>query len=109
MLSRHGIPHAGNFMSTEAVLVTGAVDAMGVDVQCIQQSLVKVGKCYGTKIFTTNPSCMIEGAEHIEFDEHDPQNCTHAIVNQAIGRFKNRNLEIEIPQNKSMGCTWILA
>jgi carbon-monoxide dehydrogenase catalytic subunit len=103
MLSRHGIPHAGNFMSTEAVLVTSAVDAMGVDVQCIQQSLVKVGKCYGTKIFTTNASCKIEGAEHIEFDEHNPRECTNAIVNQAIDRFKNRNLEIEIPQNKSMG------
>ena len=62
MLSRHGIPHAGNFMSTEAVLVTGAVDAFGVDVQCIQQALVNVGDCYGTKIFTTNPSCRIEGA-----------------------------------------------
>ena len=42
MLGRHGIPHAGNFMSTEAILVTGAVDAMGVDVQCIKQGLAKV-------------------------------------------------------------------
>ena len=67
MLSRHGIPHAGNFMSTEAVLVTGAVDAMGVDVQCIKQGLFKVAECYGTKLFTTNPRCRIEGAEHIEF------------------------------------------
>jgi len=103
MLSRHGIPHAGNFMSTEAVLVTGTVDAFGVDVQCIQQSLVKVGKCYGTKVFTTNPSCRIEGAEHIAFDEHDPKQCTHAIVNQAIDRFKNRSLEIEIPNSTSVG------
>lgn len=103
MLSRHGISHAGNFMSTEAVLVTGAVDAFGVDVQCIQQGLVKVGKCYGTKIFTTNPSCRIEGAEHIEFDEHEPRKCTDAIVKQAIDRFKNRTVEIDIPRNKAMG------
>jgi len=48
MLSRHGIPHAGNFMSSEAVLITGAVDAMGVDVQCIKQGLAKVAECYGT-------------------------------------------------------------
>ncbi len=84
MLSRHGVPHAGNFMSTEAVLVTGAVDAFGVDVQCIQQSLVSVGECYGTQIFTTNPSCRIEGAEHIEFDEHNARACTDAIVEKAI-------------------------
>ncbi|RTZ95893.1 MAG: carbon-monoxide dehydrogenase catalytic subunit [Deltaproteobacteria bacterium] len=103
MLSRHGIPHAGNFMSTEAVLVTGAVDAFGVDVQCIQQGLVKVGKCYETKIFTTNHSCRIEGAEHIQFDDHTPRQCTDYIVKQAIDRFKNRSLKIEIPQNKSVG------
>ncbi|MBW2562774.1 MAG: anaerobic carbon-monoxide dehydrogenase catalytic subunit [Deltaproteobacteria bacterium] len=103
MLSRHGIAHAGNFMSTEAVLVTGAVDAFGVDVQCIQQGLVKVGKCYGTKVFTTNPSCRIEGAEHIEFDEHEPRKCTDTIVKQAIDRFKNRQVEIDIPQHKAVG------
>jgi len=73
MMSRHGIPHAGNFMSTEAILVTGAVDAMGVDVQCIKQGLAKVAECYGTKLFTTNPRCRIEGAEHIEFHEHTPR------------------------------------
>ena len=103
MLSRHGIPHAGNFMSTEAVLVTGAVDAMGVDVQCIKQGLVKVAQCYGTKLFTTNPRCRIEGAEHIQFQENEPQECTDKIVEMAIVRFKNRSTPIEIPQIKNMG------
>jgi carbon-monoxide dehydrogenase catalytic subunit len=103
MLSRHGLPHAGNFMSTEAVMVTGAVDAFAVDVQCIQQGLAKVAECYGTKLFTTNPSCRIEGVDHIEFDEHQPHACTDAIVEWAIARFKNRSVKIEIPQQKSIG------
>ena len=103
MLSRHGIPHAGNFMSTEAVLVTGAVDAMGVDVQCIKQGLAKVAECYGTKLFTTNPRCHIEGAEHIEFHEHEPRKCTDEIVEMAIVRFKNRKLPVEIPKITAMG------
>ncbi len=103
MISRHGVPHAGNFMSTEAVLVTGAVDAMGVDVQCIKQGLAKVAECYGTKLFTTNPRCHIEGAEHIEFVEHEPRECTDAIVQNAIVRFKNRNVAIEIPNIKTLG------
>jgi carbon-monoxide dehydrogenase catalytic subunit len=103
MLSRHGIPHAGNFMSTEAVLVTGAVDAMGVDVQCIKQGLARVAECYQTKLFTTNPRAHIEGVEHIEFVEHDPRECTDAIVQNAIVRFKNRNVAIEIPKMKSLG------
>jgi carbon-monoxide dehydrogenase catalytic subunit len=103
MFVRHGIPHAGNFMSTEAVLVTGAVDAMGVDVQCIKQGLVKVADCYNTPLITTNPRCHIEGATHIEFHEHDPKACTDEIVIRAIGRFKNRNVQIEIPQIKNVG------
>jgi carbon-monoxide dehydrogenase catalytic subunit len=103
VLVRHGIPHAGNFMSTEAILVTGAVDAMTVDVQCIKQGLVQVADCYETPLITTNPRCHIEGATHIEFHEHDPKNCTDEIVIKAIGRFKGRKQPIEIPQIKNAG------
>ena len=103
MLCRHGIPHAGNFMSTEAILVTGAVDALGVDVQCIKQGLAKVAECYGTKLFTTNPRCHIEGAEHIEFEEHEPRKCTDKIVEMAIVRFKNRKTPVEIPKITNLG------
>jgi carbon-monoxide dehydrogenase catalytic subunit len=103
MLSRHGIPHAGNFMSTEAVLVTGAVDALGVDVQCIQQGLAKVAACYGTRMFTTNPRCRIEGADHIPLEEHEPRACTDTIVRMAIERFKHRTLPIQIPKIKNIG------
>ena len=103
MLSRHGIPHAGNFMSTEAVIVTGAVDAMTVDVQCIKQGLVKVGECYNTPIYTTNPRCKIEGATHIELHEHDPRDCTDEVVIKAISRFKNRTHPVEIPNISNVG------
>jgi carbon-monoxide dehydrogenase catalytic subunit len=103
VLSRHGVPHAGNFMSTETVLITGAVDAMAVDVQCIKQSLQSLADCYGTKFFTTNPRAHIEGAEHIEFNDHKPRPCTDKVVKEAIKRFKNRKAKIVIPQNKSMG------
>lgn len=103
MFVRHGIPHAGNFMSTEAVIVTGAVDAMGVDYQCIKQGLVKVADCYGTKLITTNRRCHIEGALHVEFHEDKPRECADEIVIQAIDRFKNRNMPIEIPQIVNTG------
>jgi carbon-monoxide dehydrogenase catalytic subunit len=103
VLVRHGIPHAGNFMSTEAILVTGAVDAMCVDVQCIKQGLAKVAECYGTKLITTNPRAHIEGVTHIEFDDHQPKACTDELVIQAIGRFKNRTAKIEIPKIKNIG------
>jgi len=103
VLVRHGIPHAGNFMSTEAVLVTGAVDAMTVDVQCIKQGLAKVAECYATPLITTNPRCHIEGAQHLEFHEHDPKSCTDDIVIKAISRFKNRTAAVEIPKQVNIG------
>ncbi len=103
MMVRHGIPHAGNFMSTEAVLVTGAVDVMCVDVQCIKQGLASVAECYGTRLITTNPRCHIEGAQHIEFHEHNPKSCTDEVVIQAIARFKSRSKPIQIPKITNAG------
>jgi len=103
MFVRHGVPHAGNFMSTEAVLVTGAVDAFVVDVQCIKQGLAKIADCYGTPLITTNPRCHIEGVQHIELHENDPKACTDEVVIKAITRFKNRTAKIEIPQRVSRG------
>ncbi len=103
VLMRHGIPHAGNFMSTEALLVTGAVDAMAVDVQCIKQGLGPVSECYGTPLFTTNYRAHIEGARHIQLDETNPRVCVDEVVEEAIKRFKNRSKPIEIPQNKHIG------
>jgi carbon-monoxide dehydrogenase catalytic subunit len=103
VLGRHGVPHAGNFMSTEAVIATGAVDAMAVDVQCIMQALAKLSECYGTKFFTTNPRAKIDGAAHIEFHEHSPRECTDKIVGMALERFKNRPGRVVIPQRRDMG------
>ena len=70
---RHGIPVAGNFLQQELAIVTGAVDAMVVDVQCEMQGLANVAKCYHTKLITTSDRAKIEGATmHIPFDEHQP-------------------------------------
>jgi carbon-monoxide dehydrogenase catalytic subunit len=102
-LGRRGVPHAGNFMSTEPVLATGAVDAMAVDVQCIKQGLAKVAECYGTRLFTTNPRAKIEGVTHIEFEEDLPRVCTDAVVKMAIDRFGRRQAPLEIPRRKDVG------
>ncbi|MGD9505716.1 MAG: anaerobic carbon-monoxide dehydrogenase catalytic subunit [Syntrophobacteraceae bacterium] len=103
VLGRHGIPHAGNFLSTEVVIATGAVDAMAVDVQCIMQALVKMSECYGTKFFSTNPRAKMDGATHIEFHEHTPRECPDKVIDMAIERFKNRPGRIVIPDRKDMG------
>lgn len=102
-LSRHGLPHAGNFSSTEAVLVTGAVDAMTVDIQCIKQDLKRVADFYDTPFITTNYRAKIEGATHIQLDELEPLKCTDEIVIKAISRFKTRKKPIQIPRKVVKG------
>lgn len=103
VMSRHGLPHAGNFSSTEAVLVTGAIDAMTVDIQCIKQDLKVVADFYDTPFITTNYRAKIEGALHIQLDEHKPLECTDEIIIKAITRFKTRKKPIQIPQKTSKG------
>ncbi len=39
LLMRHGVPMAGNHLTTELVLATGAVEMMIVDYQCIMPAL----------------------------------------------------------------------
>ena len=43
---RHGIPMAGNFLNQENVVLTGACEAIVVDVQCIFPALGPLSKCF---------------------------------------------------------------
>jgi carbon-monoxide dehydrogenase catalytic subunit len=99
ILMRHGIPVAGNFLQQELAIVTGAVDAMVVDVQCEMQSLAQVAKCYHTKLITTTYKAKIDGAMHIEFDEHHAPDVAKRVLMEAIGNFKNRKPNVEIPSD----------
>jgi len=99
ILMRHGIPVAGNFLQQELAIVTGAVDAMVVDVQCEMQSLAQVAKCYHTKLITTSAKAKIDGAMHIEFEEHNAPNVAKKVLMEAIQNFKNRKPNVEIPSD----------
>jgi carbon-monoxide dehydrogenase catalytic subunit len=101
ILMRHGIPIAGNFLQQEMAIITGAVDAMVVDVQCLMQSLVSVANCFHTKVITTSPKAKITGSIHIQFEEHDPINTAKAIVREAVENYTKRKVDICIPEDKS--------
>ena len=90
VLMRHGIPPAGNFLSQELAIATGAVEAMIVDVQCIMQSLATVASHYHTKLITTSAKAKITGAEHIEYDEEHAYQSAKKIVRAAIDNYPNR-------------------
>ena len=100
VLMRHGIPLAGNFLQQELAIVTGACEAMVVDVQCIMQSLQEVASCFHTKLITTNVRAKIPGAEHIEFHEHTAMESAKKIVIAAIENFTNRGDQVSIPEDK---------
>ena len=81
---RRGIPMAGNFLQQENVVLTGACEAIVVDVQCIFPALGPLSKCFHTKFIAKTA------------DEK-----AKLIVKTAIENFKNRKPElVHIPQLK---------
>jgi len=95
-LVRQGVPSAGNFLHQELAILTGAVEAMVVDVQCIMQALAPLAENFHTEIITTSKKVKITGATHIEFDEHHALETAKEIVRRAIDNFANRG-ETHIP------------
>ena len=99
---RHGIPMAGNFLQQENVVLTGACEAIVVDVQCIFPALGPLSKCFHTKFVTTSPIARMPDSEYIEFHEETAAENAKAIVKMAVENFQNRNQDlVNIPQLKS--------
>jgi anaerobic carbon-monoxide dehydrogenase catalytic subunit len=100
-LMRQGVPPAGTMLHQELAILTGAVEAMVVDIQCIFQGLSEAASHYHTLLFSTSPKAKIgEGGEHIEVDEHSPMETATDIVRRAIENFPNRK-EIHIPTEQT--------
>ena len=95
-LMRQGVPSAGNFLNQELAILTGAIEAMVVDVQCIMQALAPLSENFHTEVITTSKKVKISGATHIEFDEHHAMDIAKQIVRRAIDNFANRG-ETRIP------------
>lgn len=100
-LMRQGVPLAGNFLQQELAILTGAVDAMVVDIQCIMQGVVQLAERFHTEIITTSPKAKITGATHIQFDEHRAMDIAKQIVRRAADRYSQRNGALHIPDERS--------
>jgi len=102
VLMRHGIPIAGNFLQQELAVMTGAVEAVVVDVQCIFPALADLSACYHTKFISTSPKAKFPGAVHMEFHEETAYETARAIVRAAVENYPNRNrARVFIPDVKS--------
>jgi carbon-monoxide dehydrogenase catalytic subunit len=102
VLMRHGIPIAGNFLQQELAVITGAVEAMIVDVQCIFPALGDLASCFHTQFISTSPKAKFPGATHVEFHEETAYETAKAIVRAAVENYPNRNTaRVTIPVEKT--------
>ena len=105
---RRGIPMAGNFLQQENVILTGACEAIVVDVQCIFPALGPLSKCFHTKFITTSPIARMPMSDYIRFSSanagENAKQCRTALAvpcHLLCKRFKNRKPElVHIPDMK---------
>ena len=102
VLMRHGIPVAGNFLQQELAVITGAVEAIIVDVQCIMPALGALTGCFHTKFISTSPKAKFPGATHIEFHEEQAYDIAKEIVRMAVENYRFRKPgQVHIPDEKT--------
>lgn len=90
ILMRHGVPPLTHSVSQEMPILTGALDTIIVDYQCVYPSLTAIAQCYGTKVVTTMDLAKIPGAVHMEINEQNALAKAREIIAIAIERFKTR-------------------
>ena len=100
ILMRQGMPVAGNYLHQELALLTGAVDLMVVDVQCVMPSLSQVAACHHTRLVTTSSKAHVPGAEHIPFDSHNAKRTAREMVVRAVEAFGRRDpARVHVPHH----------
>ena len=101
VLMRQGVPVLTNFLSQELPIMTGAIDLMVVDVQCIMPGIKALSDCYHTRIVTTMSHSKIPGSYHVEFTEDRAVEKAREVITLAIEAFKERQgKEVDIPDVK---------
>ena len=100
VLMRHGLPIAGNFLQQELAILTGAVEMMVIDVQCVMPSLAQVAKCFHTKLVSTSEIAESIDAEQITFETAHGYEHAVSLIRSAIDNFPYRDSSrVHIPQH----------
>lgn len=101
ILMRHGIPIAGNFLQQELAVVTGAVEALIIDVQCCMPGLPDVASSYHTEIISTSDIAKTIGSVSMSFDTANAYESAKKILMRAADNFKRRDpAKVAIPDIK---------
>ncbi|MDE3135868.1 MAG: anaerobic carbon-monoxide dehydrogenase catalytic subunit [Acidobacteriota bacterium] len=98
LLMRRGVPMAGNHLMQELAIMTGALEAMVVDYQCIMPSVTDVAKCFHTQVISTFDKAKFPGAIHLTFVPERGIEIGKEIVRRGVEAFSNRNPQrVRIP------------
>jgi carbon-monoxide dehydrogenase catalytic subunit len=98
---RHGVRMAGNFLQQENAVLTGAVEMMCVDIQCIFPALPQLAECFHTKFVTSSPIARIPGATHVEFKPETAFEQAKGLVRMAVDNYQSRDKsKLYIPPTK---------
>lgn len=92
LLMRQGIPMAGNHLMTELALVTGAVEMVVADYQCVMPSLTTVASCYHTLFAGTSEKAKYPGGLHYNFHPGNAKALALEVVGKAVEAFTRRDL-----------------
>jgi carbon-monoxide dehydrogenase catalytic subunit len=101
ILMRRGVPVAGNFHQQELAIITGAVEMMVVDVQCVMPSLPAVASHYHTEIISTTDIAKTIGATHMPFQADNAYESAKTILKRAVDLYRKRDpKKVMIPKDK---------
>lgn len=91
VLMRRGVPIAGNFLQQELAIVTGAVEAMLIDVQCIMPGVAQAAACFHTEVIATSEQAHFPGTVAMPFKAATAQEDAREIVGRAIANYARRD------------------
>jgi len=91
LMMRKKVPMAGNHLMTELTMVTGAVESIVMDYQCIMPALGRVAQCYHTKLYSTSDKAKFPFVEHVEFRPEDAKEQAFRLVKESIENYTRRN------------------
>ena len=101
VLMRRGVPIAGNFLQQELAIVSGAVEALLVDVQCVMPGIVQAAGCFHTEIIATSTQAKFPGTVPMEVAEGRAPEAAREIVGRAVANFARRDkARVQIPDHK---------
>ncbi len=81
---------SGNMIMQELPMITGMIEVMVVDHQCIYPYIVEVAKKYHTKIVMVDPVAKLPGAIHMPMTPENAGEIARKIIELAIENYANR-------------------